>query len=98
MNLTPVQFVVWLVVGALAGNLTGRLVTLKKEGLGRWTNLGVGMVGALIGGLLVGMFRIDFGLGDQGIKFKDLIAAVLGSLLFVAAWWVVRWYRGKKQR
>ena len=36
----------------LAGNLVGRLVTFKKEGLGRWTNLGVGMVGALIGGLI----------------------------------------------
>jgi uncharacterized membrane protein YeaQ/YmgE (transglycosylase-associated protein family) len=51
MNLTVGQFIVWLIVGSLAGTLTGRLVTFRKEGLGRWTNLGVGMVGALIGGL-----------------------------------------------
>ena len=44
MNLTIGHFVVWLVVGGVAGTLTGRLVTFKKEGLGRWTNIGVGMV------------------------------------------------------
>ena len=35
MQLTLSQFIVWLVVGAVAGNLAGRVVTLKKEGLGR---------------------------------------------------------------
>ena len=97
MNLSLGQFVVWLIVGALAGNLTGRLVTLKKEGLGRWTNLGVGMVGALIGGLLFKVFHINLGLGDLKITFEDLIAAFGGSLLFVIIWWLVGKFRGKKK-
>ena len=62
MNITLQQFIVWLVVGALAGTLTGRLVTWRKEGLGRWTNLGVGMAGALIGGLIFKTFDILPGL------------------------------------
>ena len=94
MNLTLGQFIVWLIVGALAGNLTGRLVTFKKEGLGRWTNLGVGMVGALIGGLFVRVFHIDLGLGDLKVTFEDLIAAFAGSLLFVVVWWLVSIFRG----
>ena len=98
MNLTVGQFIVWLVVGGLAGNLAGRLVTFKKEGLGWWTNLGVGMVGALIGGLLFRVFHINLGLGDIKVTFEDLIAAFLGSLLFVVAWWVVAKFRGKKAR
>ena len=97
MNLTIGQFVVWLIVGALAGTLVGRLITFKKEGLGRWTNLGVGMVGALIGGLLFKLFRIDLGLGEIKVTFEDLIAAVIGSLLFVGVWWAIKKY-GMKGR
>jgi len=95
MNLTLVQLIVWLIVGSLAGTLAGRLVTLKREGLGRWTNLGVGMVGALIGGFLFNVFHVDLGLGE--IKVQDLIAAFLGSLLFIVVWWAIRKYRARKK-
>jgi uncharacterized membrane protein YeaQ/YmgE (transglycosylase-associated protein family) len=87
--------IVWLIVGGLAGTLAGRLVTFKKEGLGWWTNLGVGLAGALIGGGLFKVFHIDLGLGDFTISFEDLIAAFLGSLLFVFLWWLIGWYRGR---
>jgi uncharacterized membrane protein YeaQ/YmgE (transglycosylase-associated protein family) len=97
MHLTIGQFIVWLVVGGVAGTLAGRLVTLKKEGLGRWTNLGVGMVGALIGGLLFKVFHINLGLGDLKITFEDLIAAFGGSLLFVVIWWLIGKFIGKKK-
>jgi uncharacterized membrane protein YeaQ/YmgE (transglycosylase-associated protein family) len=97
VNLTVGQLIVWLVVGALAGNLAGRLVTFKREGLGWWTNLGVGMVGALIGGLIFKVFHINLGLGELKITFEDLIAAFLGSLLFVVIWWLVAKFRGKKK-
>jgi uncharacterized membrane protein YeaQ/YmgE (transglycosylase-associated protein family) len=97
MNLTVGQLIVWLAVGGLAGNLAGRLVTFKREGLGRWTNLGVGMVGALIGGLIFKVFHINLGLGDLKITFEDLLAAFLGSLLFVVIWWLVAKFRGKKK-
>ena len=63
---------------ALAGNLAGWLVTLKKEGLGRWTNLGVGMVGALIGGLVFSVFGIAVGLREIKVTLQDLVSAFLG--------------------
>jgi uncharacterized membrane protein YeaQ/YmgE (transglycosylase-associated protein family) len=93
MNFTLGQFIVWLIVGSLAGTWAGRLVTLKKEGLGRWTNLGVGMIGALIGGLIFKIFHINLGLGDLKVTFDDLIAALAGSLVFVVAWWLVGKFR-----
>ena len=96
MNFTLGQFIVWLIVGGLAGNLAGRLATFSREGLGWWTNLGVGMVGALIGGLLFRIFHINLGLGDIKVTFEDLIAAFLGSLLFIVVWWLVVKFRGKK--
>jgi uncharacterized membrane protein YeaQ/YmgE (transglycosylase-associated protein family) len=94
MNLSVVQLIVWLIVGSLAGTLAGRLVTFKKEGLGRWTNLGVGMIGALIGGFFLNVFHLDLGWGE--IKIQDLVAAFLGSLLFIVVWWAVRKLRGRK--
>jgi uncharacterized membrane protein YeaQ/YmgE (transglycosylase-associated protein family) len=88
---------VWLIVGGFAGTLAGRLVTFKKEGLGRWTNLGVGLVGALIGVGLFKLFHIDLGLGEIKITFEDLIAAFVGSLLFIVVWWLISWYTGRKK-
>jgi uncharacterized membrane protein YeaQ/YmgE (transglycosylase-associated protein family) len=89
--------IVWLIVGGLAGTLAGRLVTFKKEGLGRWTNVAVGLVGALIGVGLFKVFHIDLGLGEIKITFEDLIAAFVGSLLFIVVWRLVGWYIGKKK-
>jgi uncharacterized membrane protein YeaQ/YmgE (transglycosylase-associated protein family) len=80
------QIIVWIVVGGFAGTLAGRAVTLKKEGFGCWTNLLVGMIGAVIGGELFKLLRIDFGLGELKVTFEDLIAAFLGSLLVVLVW------------
>lgn len=80
------QIIVWIIVGGFAGTLAGRAVTMKKEGLGRWTNLLVGMVGAIIGGEFFKLFKIDFGLGELKVTFEDLIAAFLGSLLVIFVW------------
>ena len=73
-------------VGGFAGTLAGRAVTWKKAGLGRWMNLLVGMAGAVIGGGLFRLFRIDLGLGELRVTFEDLIAAFLGSLLVILVW------------
>ena len=48
------EIIVWLIVGALAGTLTGAVVKGTKEGYGKWKNLGIGLLGAIIGGLTGG--------------------------------------------
>ncbi len=90
--------IVWLIVGSLAGTIAGRVVTFKREGLGRWTNVGVGLVGALIGGGLFRVFNIDLHLGDLKVTFEDLISAFLGSLLFVGLWWLGSWWLTRKRK
>ena len=52
MDITVTEIITWVIVGALAGSLTGLAVTRKKKGFGHLKNLGVGLAGALIGGLL----------------------------------------------
>lgn len=97
MNQLLGQIIVWLIVGGLAGTLAGRLVTMKKEGLGRWTNLAIGLIGALIGGGFFKLFHIDLGLGEIKVSFEDLIAAFVGALLFIVTWRLTGWYRGRKR-
>ena len=85
MEVTLVELVVWLIVGMLAGSLTGLVVTRKKEGFGRYANLGVGLAGALIGGFLFDLLKIDLGLANISVSLQDLLSAFVGSLLFLAA-------------
>lgn len=96
MDVTVVEIFVWLIVGALAGSLTGVVVTRKKEGFGRYANLGVGLAGALIGGFIFDLLRIDLGLANFSVSFEDVLSAFVGSLLFLAALsYARRQYRAK---
>ena len=77
------EIVVWLVVGALTGPVVGLVVKRNREGFGRWRNLGIGLAGALIGGLLFKLLHIDLGLDSFTIRLQDLIAAFVGAVLFL---------------
>ena len=82
MKFTLSEIIVWLVVGALVGTLIGRLVTRQKAGFGVWKNLGVGLVGALIGGVIFKVFKIEL-FKDIAISVHDIVAAVIGSAIFL---------------
>ena len=88
--MTISKIIVWLIIGALAGTLAGRLVTFSKQGLGFWSNIGLGMLGAVVGGGLFSLLHIDLGLGEIKVTFEDLISAFAGSLLCVVVWRLVR--------
>jgi uncharacterized membrane protein YeaQ/YmgE (transglycosylase-associated protein family) len=90
MSITWADLVVWVVVGVLAGSLAGTVVTGKWAGLGRWSSLGVGLVGALIGGLIFTLFGIWPGLDAIAISLRDIIAAFVGSLIFLLVLWIAR--------
>ena len=96
MNITLADLLVWVVVGMIAGSLAGVVVKRKKEGFGRYVNLGIGLVGALIGGFLFDLLRIDLGLQNVTISLQDIVSAFTGSLLFLMALFYVRsWYKKK---
>ena len=66
----------WLVIGVIAGWLSGTI--LKGYGLGVFGNLIVGIVGACIGGYLLPRLGI-FPESTEG----NLIAATLGALILL---------------
>ena len=90
------QFIVWIVVGLLGGSLAGRLITWERKGFGRVRNLALGLAGALIGGLLFRLFGLFPALDKVAISLRDVVAAVLGSLLVLIALRV--WRRSKASR
>ncbi len=98
MHITLDEVITWLIVGALAGSLAGILVKRRKEGFGGLINLGVGLVGALIGGFLFKVLKIQLGvLGSVTVNLQEVIAGVVGSLLFLVAIWVTRMQLAKRK-
>ena len=83
------QVVVWIVMGLIGGSLAGSLLTWSKAGLGRWKNLAVGLAGALIGGFLFRMLGLFPELDNYSISMRDIVAATVGSLIVLAAWWAL---------
>jgi uncharacterized membrane protein YeaQ/YmgE (transglycosylase-associated protein family) len=87
------QFIVWIIVGLLGGSFAGLIIKRERKGFGIVRNLGVGLVGALIGGLLFRLLGLFPGLATIAISLRDVVAAVVGSLLVLAALWL--WQRRK---
>ena len=96
MNITIGELIIWIIVGGFAGAVVGAVVKGKKEGYGKWKNFGIGLVGAVIGGVIFNLFNIDLGLGDLKITFEDLVSALLGSFLLLAVIWIAGKKRKKK--
>jgi uncharacterized membrane protein YeaQ/YmgE (transglycosylase-associated protein family) len=69
--------IVWLIIGAIAGWLAGRLV--KGGGFGLIGDIVVGIVGALIGGWLAGVLGISIGSG----LIASIITAIIGAVILL---------------
>lgn len=83
----------WIVLGLLAGFIGSKLV--NKTGEGVVLDIGLGIVGAVVGGLLFNLFGAS---GVTGLNLYSLLVSVIGAVLFLVAYHVIRrrnlaWYR-----
>jgi uncharacterized membrane protein YeaQ/YmgE (transglycosylase-associated protein family) len=91
MDVNLAQLVSWLAVGALAAYVIGLVLRrTKAEGTNHLANLGIGMVGALVGGFIFDVLGIATSLEAFRITLRDIVAALAGSLLFLGVIWIVR--------
>ncbi|WP_166905073.1 GlsB/YeaQ/YmgE family stress response membrane protein [Mycobacterium sp. DL440] len=79
-TLTSVGWIGYIIIGAIAGWIAGKIV--KGGGSGILMNIVIGVVGALIGGFLLSFF---LNTGGGGWWFT-LFTAVLGSVILL---WIV---------
>jgi uncharacterized membrane protein YeaQ/YmgE (transglycosylase-associated protein family) len=70
--------IVWLFIGAIAG-LSANIIA-KSYGFGLFGHVGVGMLGAFIGGWL---FRTFGAAADSG-AFGEIVGAVSGAIALLA--------------
>ncbi len=71
----------WLVVGLIAGVLAKLIIPGEDPG-GFLATIFIGMIGALVGGLIVGVFG---GTGVSGINVWSSLVATLGAIVLLAA-------------
>ena len=79
------QFITWIVMGLLGGSLAGLIVTRERKGFGLARNMGLGLAGAIVGGLLFRLLGLLPGLDQISISLRDVAAAFVGSLIVLAA-------------
>lgn len=68
----------WIIIGGIAGALAGRVV--EGGGFGILGDIVVGIVGALLGGLLAHILGIDSSVGLIG----SLLLALIGAIVLLA--------------
>ncbi len=91
MHIALYQIAVWFILGLVAGSLTGLIVKGEKRGFGLQTNLLLGLGGAILGGLIFHLFGLLPNLDKIAISLRDIVAALAGSFLILAAFWL--WQR-----
>ena len=85
------QLIVWIVMGLVGGSLAGLIITRDRKGFGLVRNMGLGLAGAIVGGLLFRLLGLLPGLDQIAISLRDVVAAFAGSLIVLAAIWL--WQR-----
>ena len=80
----PVEILIWLAIGAIAGWLAGQLV--RGGGYGLIGDIIVGIVGAVIAGYLLPRLGIHLGAGFV----QSVISAFIGACLLLAVMRLVK--------
>lgn len=76
----------WIIIGALAGWLAS-MVTGNNENMGALANIGVGIIGGIIGGFIMNLLG---GIGITGFNLWSLLVAFIGSIIFL---WIFNKFR-----
>ncbi len=74
------NFIIFILIGALAGWLAGKI--MKGRGFGVFGNIGVGVVGSILGSFVFGLLGMS---ADNLIG--SIVTATLGAILLL---WLVK--------
>jgi len=78
------MMILYIIIGAAAGFLATRVMKMEADVL---TTVGIGILGALIGGLVLRFVMAVFGM------FAGFLGAFLGAVFLIWAW---RAYQGRR--
>jgi uncharacterized membrane protein YeaQ/YmgE (transglycosylase-associated protein family) len=75
----------WIVLGLVAGFIASKIV--NKEGEGFFLDIGLGVIGAVVGGWLFGLFGET---GVTGFNLYSMFVAVVGAVIVLVAYHTIR--------
>jgi uncharacterized membrane protein YeaQ/YmgE (transglycosylase-associated protein family) len=75
------EFLIWVVLGLIAGFIASKLI--NKQGEGLLMDIVLGVVGAFVGGWL---FRLFGSSGVTGLNLWSLLVAVVGAVICLIAY------------
>lgn len=75
----------WIVLGLISGFVASKIV--NKTGEGFFLDIALGIIGAVIGGWLFGMFGSS---GVTGLNLYSLFVAVVGAVALLVAYHAIR--------
>jgi uncharacterized membrane protein YeaQ/YmgE (transglycosylase-associated protein family) len=78
----------WLVLGLIAGFISSKIV--NRQGQGLWLDIALGVVGAIVGGMVFSAFGAT---GITGINLYSMIVAIVGSVIVL---WVYHAVTGRR--
>lgn len=79
------SYLAWIVLGLVAGFIGSKIVNKKGDGL--FLDIILGIVGAVVGGYLFGMFG---GSHVTGVNLYSLVVAVVGSVVVLLVYHAIR--------
>jgi uncharacterized membrane protein YeaQ/YmgE (transglycosylase-associated protein family) len=71
----------WIILGLIAGFIGSKIV--DKQGQGFWLNIVLGIVGALVGGILFDLFGAA---GVTGLNLYSMVVAIIGSIVVLVVY------------
>lgn len=75
----------WIILGLVAGFIGSKIV--NKQGEGLILDIILGVVGAVVGGWLFGLFG---GAGVSGLNLYSLLVAVIGAVVVLVVYHAIR--------
>jgi uncharacterized membrane protein YeaQ/YmgE (transglycosylase-associated protein family) len=82
------SIIAWVILGLIAGFIGSKIV--DKEGKGLWLNMALGIIGAIVGGIIFSVFGAG---GVTGVNLYSIIVAVIGSIVVL---WIYHAISGRR--
>lgn len=78
--------ITWIILGALAGWIASLIMNTNEE-QGAVANIIIGIFGALVGGLIMGLFGAE---GVSGLSLYSMVVAIGGAVALLAVYKLLR--------
>lgn len=85
------NIIIWIIVGALAGWIASKIMKTDAQ-MGALANIVVGIIGALLGGWILGLLGVS--VADGEFSLPSILSAILGACVLLA---ILKAVTGRRQ-